>query len=40
MLFTRKMVDTLYVVCTTLGTAIFGLIFLNYYLSSDEEKEN
>lgn len=29
--------ETLYKVCTGLGTTIFALIFLNYYLEGKEE---
>jgi hypothetical protein len=32
-------VDGLYSFCTVLGTFIFGLIFLNYYLEADHEPE-
>lgn len=28
----------LYLLCTTLGTVIFGLIFFNYYLGAKEEE--
>jgi hypothetical protein len=32
-------VETLYGFCTFLGTAIFALIFLNYYLEASNEPE-
>jgi hypothetical protein len=32
-------VETLYGFCTLLGTAIFALIFLNYYLEARNEPE-
>lgn len=31
--------ETLYKVCTGLGTTIFALIFLNYYLEAKDEGE-
>jgi hypothetical protein len=32
-------VETLYGFCTFLGTAIFALIFLNYYVEATDEPE-